>query len=288
MSGSASASVGAVAQRPSTFGRGRLLAGALIVAVLAAAALVSTVWTPVDPAKLDIPNKLRPPLDAGLLGSDQLGRDIASLLMAGAANSLSIALLAVALGSVAGTIVGLVAAARRGVLDACLMRAMDVLFAFPPILSAMMLGVVLGTGAMNAVVAIAVFMVPVFARVTRGSALRILVRDYVLAARAAGKGSARIAVEHVLPNISGDLVVQATVQLGLAILTEAGLSFLGLGLAPPAPSWGRMLADAQTYVSAAPWLAIAPGLAIAFAVLGLNLLGDGLRDRLDPRRDLAR
>ena len=140
----------------------------------------------------------------------------------------------------------------------------------------------------NAIAAIAVFMVPVFARITRGAAMRILARDYILAARGAGKSGPRIAVEHVLPNISGDLIVQATIQLGLAILTEAGLSFLGLGLAPPAPSWGRMLADAQTYLGTAPWLAIAPGLAIATAVLGLNLLGDGLRDRLDPRRDLAR
>ena len=267
---------------------GKLLLGGAIVLIFVLAALVSTVWTPTVPTKLDILAKLKPPLSGGVLGTDQLGRDIASLLMVGAKNSLVIAAVAVALGASAGTLVGLIAAARRGWIGGLVMRAMDIVFAFPPILSAMMLGALLGTGMTNAILAIAVFMVPVFARITRGAALRILARDYILAARGAGKGDARIALEHVLPNISGDIIVQVTIQLGLAILTEAGLSFLGLGLAPPEPSWGRMLADAQTYFAVAPWLAIAPGAAIALTVLGLNLFGDGLRDRLDPRSGLAR
>ena len=267
---------------------GKLLLGGAIVLIFVLAALVSTLWTPAVPTKLNILAKLKPPLSGGLLGTDQLGRDIASLLMVGARNSLFIAAVAVTLGATAGTLVGLTAAARRGLLDGLVMRAMDIVFAFPPILSAMMLGAFLGTGMANAILAIAVFMVPVFARITRGAALRILARDYILAARGAGKGDARIALEHVLPNISGDIIVQVTIQLGLAILTEAGLSFLGLGLAPPEPSWGRMLADAQTYFTVAPWLAIAPGAAIALTVLGLNLFGDGLRDRLDPRSGLAR
>ena len=267
---------------------GKLVLGGAIVLVFVIAALVSLVWTPAVPTKLNILAKLKPPLASGLLGTDQLGRDIASLLMVGAKNSLIIAAASVALGASAGTLVGLTAAARRGWLDGLVMRTMDIVFAFPPILSAMMLGAFLGTGMTNAILAIAVFMVPVFARITRGAALRILARDYILAARGAGKGDARIALEHVLPNISGDIIVQVTVQLGLAILTEAGLSFLGLGLAPPEPSWGRMLADAQTYFTVAPWLALAPGAAIALTVLGLNLFGDGLRDRLDPRSGLAR
>nr|WP_203566015.1 ABC transporter permease [Aurantimonas aggregata] len=266
----------------------RLAVGGAIVAGIVAVALLSLVWTPAIPTKLDIAARLRPPLTGGLLGTDQLGRDVLSLLMAGAVNSLVIAVTAVAIGASLGTLLGLIAASRRGWIEAGVMRAMDVVFAFPPILSAMMLAALLGTGMINAIVAIAVFMVPVFARITRGAAMRILARDYILAARGAGKSGPRIAVEHVLPNISGDLIVQATIQLGLATLTEAGLSFLGLGLAPPAPSWGRMLADSQTYLTTAPWLAVAPGLAIAIAVLGLNLLGDGLRDRLDPRRDLGR
>ena len=152
----------------------------------------------------------------------------------------------------------------------------------PPIVSAMMLGALLGPGRLTAITAIAVFMIPVFARLARGAALQVWARDYVLAARGAGRSTAAITLGHVLPNIAGTLVVQATIQLGLAILTEAGLSYLGLGVRPPNPSWGRMLSDAQTYLSQAPHLAIAPGIAIALSVLGLNLLGDGLRDALDP------
>lgn len=261
----------------------RLVAGAVLTILLVVLALVSLVWTPQPTSGIRILLKLQPPLSSGLLGTDQLGRDVFSLLMAGAANSFAIAAAAVALGGTLGTVTGLLAAIRGGWTETLTMRGCDVLFAFPPILSAMLLGVVLGPGRLTAVVAIAAFMVPVFARVARASGARILALDYILAARCAGKGAARIAAEHVLPNIAGDLLVQATLQLGLAILAEAGLSFLGLGPTPPAPSWGRMLADARTYVQLAPWLAIAPGAAVALAVLGLNLLGDGLRDRFDPR-----
>ncbi|MEF2072233.1 ABC transporter permease [Consotaella sp. CSK11QG-6] len=265
----------------------KLLIGGGLMTVFLAVACLAPFWTPAVPTRINIAQKLRPPLEAGLLGTDQLGRDILSLLMAGASNSLSVALLAVVLGAGVGTGLGLAAAARRGWLDEIVMRAMDVVFAFPPIVSAMMLGAALGSGLATAVTAIAVFMVPVFARLARGTARRILTRDYVLAARSAGKGTMRIALEHVLPNMGGEIVVQATLQLGLAILTEAGLSFLGLGLPPPSPSWGRMLADSQTYFGLAPWIAIAPGMTIALAVLGLNLLGDALRDLFDPRRSLG-
>ena len=266
----------------------RLVAGLAITGALAAVALLALAWTPEPPTRMAIPFKLRPPLAHGLLGTDAFGRDVLSMLMAGARNSLGVALASVALGGTAGTTLGLAVAARRGLLDGLAMRGCDVAFAFPPIVSAMMLGALLGPGRVTAVLAIALFMVPVFARVARAAALQVWSRDYVLAARGAGRGALAITRDHVLPNVAGQLVVQATIQLGLAILTEAGLSFLGLGAPPPEPSWGRMLADAQTYMVRAPWLAIVPGVTIALAVLGFNLLGDGLRDWLDPRRGSGR
>ncbi|ACM38732.1 MULTISPECIES: ABC transporter permease [Rhizobium/Agrobacterium group] len=265
------------------FLRPTLLIGGLIIILLVAIALLSLVWTPLPPTRMQIVYKLKPPLVHGLLGTDQLGRDLTSMLMVGAWNSLSTAMAAVVLGAGVGTLFGVTVAARRGMVEALTMRINDVIFAIPPILSAMMLGALLGTGRFTAIIAIAVFMVPVFARVTASAALQVWSRDYVLAARAAGKGQVLITIEHVLPNIASQIIVQVAIQLGLAILTEAGLSFLGLGMPPPAPTWGRMLADSQTYLAAAPWLAILPGLAIALTVLGFNMLGDGLRDLLDPR-----
>ncbi len=267
-------------------GSAALLVGGILTACLVGIALTSLVWTPEDPTRMHILRKLKGPLVSGLLGTDQLGRDVASMLMRGAFNSLTTAFAAVAVGAVLGTLAG-VAAAANHTLDAVLMRICDALFALPPILSAIMLGALLGPGALTAIVAIGVFMIPVFARVTRGAAMQIWAREYIMAARMAGKGTARITLEHVLPNISAQVIVQVTIQLAMAILTEAGLSFLGLGLPPPAPTWGRMLAESQTYLIQAPHLALAPGLAIAVAVLGLNLLGDGLAARLDPRRRQA-
>ncbi|WP_407922242.1 ABC transporter permease [Aureimonas psammosilenae] len=262
----------------------RLVAGLAIVGSLVALALLSLVWTPASPTRMAISQKLLPPLEGGLLGTDHYGRDVASILMVGAQNSLLVAGVAVTLGAVVGIFLGLTVAARRGILEAIVMRVCDVVFAFPPIVSAMMLGALMGPGRLTAILAIATFGVPVFARIAHGAALRIWARDYVLAARGAGKGAFGITRDHILPNIAGLLVVHVTIQLGLGILAEAGLSFLGLGAPPPSPSWGRMLADAQERLGSAPWLAIAPGAAIALAVLGLNLLGDGLRDLLDPRR----
>ncbi len=163
------------------------------------------------------------------------------------------------------------------------MRACDIIFSIPPILSAMLFGAFIGAGRFTAIIAIAVFMVPVFARVTLSAARQIWTRDYVMAAVSMGRNRAKITYVHVLPNITNQILVQVTIQLGLAILTEAGLSFLGLGMPPPTPTWGRMLSDSQTFMGQAPWLALLPGSAIALAVLGLNMLGDGLRDLLDPR-----
>jgi peptide/nickel transport system permease protein len=263
--------------------RMNLVVGGAVVAFLVGIALLSLVWTPLPPAKMQIIHKLQPPFAFGLLGTDQFGRDVLSMLMVGCWNSLSIAIASVAIGGTLGSIAGVSAAALRGPFESLLMRVCDVIFALPPILSAMMLGAFLGPGRLTAIIAIATFMIPVFARITLASALQAWSRDYVLAARAIGNTRLTISVRHVLPNIASQIIVQATIQLGLAVLTEAGLSFLGLGIAPPAPTWGRMLADAQTYLALAPWLAILPGLAITLSVFGFNMLGDGLRDWLDPR-----
>jgi peptide/nickel transport system permease protein len=259
-----------------------LVIGGTLTALLIGTALLSLVWTPEAPTRVRIPLRLKGPLEAGLLGTDHFGRDVVSLIMAGAWNSLAIAWPAVLLGAAVGTAIGCAAAAWKSIADEIAMRVSDVVFAFPAVLSAIMIGALVGSGPMAAILAIAVFNVPVFARVTRGVALQVWTLDYIAAARAIGKHPLRITWEDVMPNIAGALIVQVTIQLALAILTEAGLIYLGLGVRPPNPSWGRMLSDAQTYLSQAPHLAIAPGIAIALSVLGLNLLGDGLRDALDP------
>jgi peptide/nickel transport system permease protein len=259
-----------------------LVVGGILTALLIVTALLSLVWTPEVPTRVRVVMRLKAPLEAGLLGTDHFGRDVISLLMVGAWNSLAIAWPAVLLGAAIGIAIGCAAAAWKGIADEIAMRASDVVFAFPAVLSAIMIGALVGSGPLAAILAIAVFNVPVFARVTRGVALQVWTLDYIAAARAIGKHPLRITWEDVMPNIAGALIVQVTIQLALAILTEAGLSYLGLGVRPPNPSWGRMLSDAQTYLSQAPHLAIAPGIAIALSVLGLNLLGDGLRDALDP------
>lgn len=259
-----------------------LVVGGILTALLIGTALLSLIWTPEVPTRVRVAMRLKGPLEAGLLGTDHFGRDVASLLMVGAWNSLAVAWPAVLLGAAVGTAIGCAAAAWKGIADEIAMRVSDVVFAFPAVLSAIMIGALVGSGPLAAILAIAVFNVPVFARVTRGVALQVWTLDYIAAARAIGKHPLRITWEDVMPNIAGALIVQVTIQLALAILTEAGLSYLGLGVRPPNPSWGRMLSDAQTYLSQAPHLAIAPGVAIALSVLGLNLLGDGLRDALDP------
>jgi peptide/nickel transport system permease protein len=256
--------------------------GALTLLVLGAAAL-SFVWTPWPPYEIDMASKLLQPSSAHWLGTDSFGRDVASLLLVGARNSLLVGTIAVGIGLTVGAGLGLLAAARGGWVDEAVMRLADFTFAFPAILSAIMLTAILGPGIVNSIVAIGIFNIPVFARVTRASASAVWAREYVLAARASGKGAVRITLEHVLPNVLSVLIVQGTIQFALAILAEAALSYLGLGTQPPQPSWGRMLNEAQSLLFQAPRLAVFPGVAIAVAVLGLNLLGDGLRDTLDPR-----
>jgi peptide/nickel transport system permease protein len=257
--------------------------GGGLVAALAISALVSLVWTPYPATDIDIPNKLRPPDSAHWLGTDSLGRDIVSLLLVGARASIAVSVIAVGIGIALGVSLGLLAAARRGWLEEAVMRLADFTFAFPALLTAIMLTAIYGPGLVTSIVAIGIFNIPVFARITRAAANSIWAREFVLAARACGKGAWRITFEHVLPNIASILIVQATIQFAIAILAEAALSYLGLGTQPPTPSWGRMLNEAQTLLFQAPQLAIWPGLAIGFSVLGLNLMGDGLRDLLDPR-----
>ncbi len=261
-----------------------LTLGGALAGVFVLAAAVSFVFTPHDITALDIPGKLRPPGAAHWMGTDHFGRDILSMIMVGARTSISVAVVAVGIGMALGIPLGLAAAAiRGGWLDEVIMRANDLVFAFPSLVIAILITAVFGAGAINAIVAIGIFNIPVFARLTRGAASGVWSRDFILAARVAGKSATRISVEHILPNIASLMIVQGTIQFSLGILAEAGLSYVGLGAQPPTPSWGRMLADAQTLVAIAPHLALFPGLAIVLTVLGLNLMGDGLRDWLDPR-----
>jgi peptide/nickel transport system permease protein len=257
--------------------------GLFVTLLIAAMALLSFIWTPYDITNLVVADRMKGMSAAHPFGTDHFGRDILSMIMIGARNSIAVAVVAVVIGMGLGVPLGCWAAARGGWVDETLMRFNDVVFAFPALLSAVMITAIFGPGAVNAIIAIGIFNVPVFARVARAGALSLWPREYVLAARASGKGKALITVEHILPNIVSILMVQGTIQFALGILAEAGLSYLGLGAQPPMVSWGRMLFDAQTRMMVAPHLAIFPGLAIVITVLGLNMLGDGLRDVLDPK-----
>ena len=259
------------------------MAGGVLTLSVISAALLSMVWTPWPAYEIDMARKLISPSASHWLGTDMLGRDIVSLLLVGARSSIVVGVIAVGIGICFGVSLGLVAAARRGWVEEVIMRLGDFTFAFPALLSAIMLAAVAGPGMVTSIIAIGIFQIPIFMRITRGSANAIWVREFVLAARASGKGKFRITIAHVLPNIRSILIVQATIQFALAILAEAALSYLGLGTQPPQPSWGRMLNEAQSLLFQSPLLAVYPGLAIATAVLGLNLLGDGLRDLFDPR-----
>ena len=245
--------------------------------------VVSLFWTPYSVELLDISQKLQRASTEHWLGTDHFGRDVFSMLMVGAWNSMLVSVFAIGFGAGIGVPLGALAAGKRGWVEESVMRFNDFAFAFPALLTAVMLSAVYGPGTINSVLAIGIFNIPVFARITRGSALSIYKREFILAARTSGKGEVRIAMDHILPNIASVLIVQGTIQFALGILAEAGLSYLGLGTQPPMPSWGKMLSEAQTMMFFAPQLAILPGLAIVLTVLGLNLLGDGLRDILDPR-----
>lgn len=262
--------------------------GAALTGLFVFAVLLSLAWTPYPVADLDMASRLRAPSAAHWFGTDHFGRDVLSMILVGARNSLAVAVVAAGVGLLIGVPLGLLAAARGGLTDELVMRSNDLVFAFPSLLLAIMITAVAGPGAINAVIAIGVFNIPVFARVARGAALSLWTRDYVLAARVAGKGKALISLQHILPNIANLLIVQGAIQFSMGVLAEAALSYVGLGAQPPTPSWGRMLNEAQTLIGFAPWLAIFPGVAIVLSVLGLNLLGDGLRDLFDPKLDRSR
>ncbi|GAB3839797.1 ABC transporter permease [Kribbella italica] len=260
-----------------------LLVGGFIVVVIVLLALVSFVWTPYDATLVDPAGRLASPSWEHWLGTDKFGRDIFSQLMVGSRTTLFVGLVAVGVAAVIGVPLGILAAMTRRWSSELIMRANDLLLAFPALLLAIMFGAVFGASTLTAMVAIGIATIPSFARVIRSGGLQVMRTEYVLAARAAGRRPLPIAVRHVLPNVVSLITVQASVSFAIAVLAEAALSFLGYGTPPPTPSWGRMLQESQEFLFSAPRLAVFPGLAIAIAVLGFNLLGDGLRDHFDPK-----
>jgi peptide/nickel transport system permease protein len=257
--------------------------GLILTGTFVLLAILAPVLAPHDPTAFTLGQQLRPPSPTNPLGTDELGRDILSRLLYGARITLLITVGAVLVSLVIGTTLGVVAGFRGGWWDTLIMRFMDVLLAMPGFLLAIAIIAALGVGMINVVIAVGVFSIPAFARVARGSTLSVKQQDYVLAARALGAPDGGIMLRHVLPNVAPPLVVQTTLRLATAILTASGLSFLGLGPQPPTPEWGAMLSTGRNFVTSSPQLATIPGLAILLVAMGFNLLGDGLRDALDPR-----
>jgi peptide/nickel transport system permease protein len=264
---------------------GSLVVGLVIIGAIVLVAVISFLWTPYDPTNVVADDRLLDPTAAHPLGTDKFGRDILSQLMWGARTTLFVGVVAVGVAGVLGTPLGILAAMAPRWLDELVMRANDLLLAFPALLLAIMFGAVFSASTLTAMLAIGIATIPAFARIARGGTMQVMSSEYALAARAAGRTRLAIARRHVLPNIAPLLIVQASVAFGVAVLAEAALSFLGFGTKPPNPSWGRMLQESQELLSSKPLLSLWPGLAIALAVLGFNLLGDGLRDHFDPRLD---
>lgn len=260
-----------------------VVAAVLIVAI-GMLALLAPVVAPYDPAEQRIVRRLQPPLSPRhWLGTDDFGRDVWSRVVWGSRVSLVVGAGSVLLGMLLGTPVGLVAGYRGGRLDQMMMRLVDVLMSFPMLVLGLMVAGVLGPGQLNLVIAIGVSMAPRFARMARGTALALRSRDFVEAARAIGNSESRIITRHLLPNVLGQLVVMATLWMATAIRAEANLSFIGLGAPPPNPTWGGMIRDGLNLLGTAPWISVVPGIAIFVTVLAFNMLGDGLRDAIDPR-----
>lgn len=261
--------------------------GLVILALLIITAALGPWITPSNPTLADIGSRLQPPSLEHPFGTDELGRDILSRVIAGARVSLVVGFVAVGIALGAGVPLGLIAGYFGGRTDTVIMRFSDMLFAFPAILLAITVLAVLGPGVVNAMIAIGIVYMPIFARITRASTLSVREEVYVRAARSAGASDTRIIVLHILPNVLTPIIVQTSISLAFAILSEAALSFLGLGAQPPQPSWGRMLAEGRSFFSLAWWMAFFPGLAIFLTVLAFNLVGDALRDALDPRQKSA-
>ena len=257
--------------------------GAWIVIFLIFLAIFGSALAPYDPNEMDFSVRFAPPSLAHPMGADDFGRDILSRIMVGARVSLVVGIIAVGIASVAGTLLGLIAGYSTRFTDEVIMRSMDVLFAFPAILLAIAILAALGKGISNAMIAIGIVYIPIFARIARGSVLSVRGREFVDAAEAIGAGRNRILFRHIFPNSLSPLIVEVSLSLAFAILAEAALSFFGLGVQPPEPSWGRMLSEGRAYFRQSIWMGIWPGLAIMITVMGFNFLGDGLRDVLDPR-----
>jgi peptide/nickel transport system permease protein len=260
-----------------------LVLGAVLVLLVVLAALVSFVWTPYDPTLVDASSRLQGSSARHVFGTDKFGRDVFSQVLVGARTTLFVGVVAVGVAGAVGIPLGIVAAMAPRWVAEPLMRLLDLLLAFPALLLAIMFSAVYGGSTLVAMLAIGIASVPSFVRVVRSGGLQVLSTEYVTAARAAGRRPFAIGLRHVLPNVSGLVTVQASVSFAIAILAEAALSFLGYGTPPPIPSWGRMLQESQELLFTAPRLAVIPGIAIAVAVLGFNLLGDGLRDHYDPK-----
>ncbi len=266
------------------FRRHRLaLASLLVLAFLVLGALFPDLVAPYDPYAMDMPSRLQPPSWAHPFGTDDFGRDIYSRIIYGARISLQVGAVAVGLSASVGILLGLLAGYFGGLVDTLIMRVMDVVFAFPAILLAITIMALLGASTVNVMIAIGIVYIPYFARLVRGTTLALREEDYVLAARAAGASPGRILWRHIFPGTLDTIIVQVTLSLAYAILAEAALSFLGLGTQPPEPSWGSMLSFGRDWIREAPWFSFFPGFAIFVTVLSLNLVGDGLRDALDPR-----
>lgn len=265
--------------------RNRLaIIGLVVLAVLVVVALFAPAIAPYEINEVNISDRFSPPSTVYLFGTDELGRDIFSRVVIAARVSLQVGFIAVGIAVAVGVPIGLVSGYYGGAIDSFLMRVMDVLFSFPAILLAIAILAVLGPGVGNAMVAIGIVYTPIFARITRGSVLGVKNRVFVTAARSLGAKDGRILRTHVLPNVVAPIIVQTSLSLAFAILSEAALSFLGLGVQPPDPAWGRMLADGRSFFQDAPWMAVFPGLAILVTVMAFNFVGDGLRDALDPQQ----
>ncbi|MCP3801429.1 ABC transporter permease [Allokutzneria sp. A3M-2-11 16] len=265
-----------------------LWVGLGLVGLVVVTALASFLWTPHDPTLVDAAQRLRGPGTDYVFGTDKFGRDLFSQVMVGARTTLFVGVVAVGVAALIGTPLGVFAAMAPKWLGEFVMRVNDLVLAFPALLLAIVFGAVFGADTLTAMIAIGIASVPSFARIARSGALGVMSTEYVLAARSAGRSRTAIAVRHVLPNIAGLVIVQSSVSFAIAVLSEAALSFLGFGTRPPTPSWGRMLQESQELLAVEPRLALVPGVAIAIAVLGFNLLGDGLRDRYDPRLEVRR
>jgi peptide/nickel transport system permease protein len=260
-----------------------MLVGLLGIVVFVVIAIGGQALAPYDYRAVDIPDRLTPPSATHAMGTDQFGRDLFSRILVGARVSLIVGVFATLIGAVAGLTVGAVSGYAGGWTDELAMRGLDIVLAFPQIILAIALAALLGPSLGNVVLIVGVLSVPQFARVLRGSVLAIKNQEFVVAAQAVGVPERRILFRHILPNTLGPAVVLASVAIPGAITSEAALSFLGLGIQPPQPSWGNLLADGRQYLLQAPWLAVFPGVAITLAVLAFNFAGDGLRDALDPR-----